>query len=59
MLWRKYELMTKTKLTVTIDDTAAKYVTALAKAQFEGNESMAIRKIIAEHSRKINYTNED
>lgn len=51
--------MTKTKLTVTIDDDAAKYVTALAKAQFEGNESMAIRKIIAEHSKKVNYTSED
>jgi len=47
--------ITKCQMTLTMEEEHQKYVQDLAKTQFEGNESMAIRKIIAEHSRKINF----
>lgn len=50
---------TRVQVTITVDDKHAAYVTDLAIAQFEGNMSMAIRKIIAEHSKKINFKGVD
>ncbi len=47
--------MVKVQMTLTMEQSHKDYVQALAKAQFEGNEAMAIRKIIAEHSKQINY----
>lgn len=43
--------MTKVQMTLTVEKEHQKYIQDLAKSLFEGNESMAIRKIIAEHSR--------
>jgi len=45
----------KVQITYTVEEEHSKYVSDLASAQFEGNLSMAIRKIIAEHSKQINY----
>lgn len=46
--------MTKKQITVTLEPAYIKYVQDLAAAEFEGNASMAFRKIIAEHSKVIN-----
>ena len=43
----------KVQMTLTVEESHQKYIQRVAKAQFEGNESMAIRKIIADHSRGI------
>ena len=47
--------MTKVQITITVGEEHSKYVKDLAIEEFDGNDSMAIRKIIAEHSRQINY----
>lgn len=47
--------MTKVQMTLTMEQSHKSYVQSLAQAQFEGNDAMAIRKIIAEHSKHINY----
>jgi len=44
----------KDQITVTLEPDHIKYVKALAKKMYEGNDSMAFRKIIADHSRLIN-----
>lgn len=44
----------KVQITYLVEQSNADYVQALADHLFEGNASMAIRKIIADHSRKIN-----
>lgn len=43
--------MTKVKITYTMEADHDKYVKAIAVKHFEGNDSMAIRYIISEHSR--------
>lgn len=45
----------KEQITLTAEKEYIKYVNDLAKDQFEGNTSMAFRKIVAEHSRVVNH----
>ena len=47
--------MTKIQITLTMEEEYRTYIRNIATTQFEGNESMAIRKIIADHSRKTNF----
>lgn len=41
--------MPKVQITVTLEQEHLDYVTTMAETMFEGNESMAFRKIISEH----------
>jgi len=41
----------KVQITVTLEKDYVDYITNLADAMYEGNKSMAFRKIIGEHSR--------
>ena len=41
--------MTKTQITITVEGEHLSYLRTLAKDEFEGNNSMAIRKIINDH----------
>ena len=45
----------KDQITVTLEPEHIKYVKALAVAKYEGNDSMAFRKIIADHSEWIGF----
>ncbi len=44
---------TREQITVTLEPDHIKYVKAIAAKLYEGNDSMAFRKIIADHSRLV------
>ncbi len=41
----------KTKVTVTLNDDSLKYLNIFADKHFEGNNSMALRRIVIEHEK--------
>lgn len=41
----------KTKLTLVLSDDSLKYLNIFADKHFEGNNSMALRRIIIEHKK--------
>lgn len=46
--------MTKVQMTITVELEHQKYIQNLAAREYEGNESMAIRKIITDHLLLVN-----
>lgn len=47
--------MTKKQVTFTLEPEYIKYLELMAKHEYEGNVSMAVRKIISYHSTEVNY----